>query len=107
MTQVTAGCHEKFYERFMTLIIPFHIWRKTLVFLGVLAACLFDLAFKARFGDAPFQLQLKDLLSLACVWLLALILMAVLLERYVRPLSHTGAIMTGFCGYALLSFLVP
>ena len=91
----------------MTITIPFHILRKSLVFLGILTACLFDLAFKGRFGDAPFQLPAQELIMFSCLWLVALALIAVLLERYVRPYSNTGAIMTGFCGYALMSFLIP
>lgn len=91
----------------MTITIPVSLLRILLVFLGVLTAGLFDLAFKARFGEAVFQRPPRELLVLSLCGFVVLILLSVLLERYVRPLSRVGAIMTGFCGYALLSFLVP
>ncbi len=33
-------------------------------------------------------------------------LIAFALERYVRPLSRRGSLMTGFCGYAVLALFV-
>jgi len=48
----------------------------------------------------------SQLYGLILFWVIAFLALAVLLERYVRPLSRMGAISTGFCGYALMSFLI-
>lgn len=94
----------------MTYFIPLRLRRALIVFAGVISACLFDLGIKDQGRDPVIILDHSEIGYIAGVGFLGLfVLMAIaaMLERYVRPLSNVGAISTGFCGYALISFLMP
>jgi len=77
------------------------------IYFGLIAAVSFDLTVHTRAEYPGLSAPADRLLLNAAVIMLLLFIMAMALERYVRPLSRAGALMTGFCGYALLRFLLP
>lgn len=91
----------------MRIVKTINLQRKLLVFSGVLFACMFDLIVNFKIRQIVLDLYKPVWIGWFILALLALTMWAVLLERYVRPLSTVGAISTGFCGYALASFLLP
>ncbi len=107
MTQVTAWRKEFPDIGGMRIVKKLNWQRKFLVFLGVLFACAFDLLVNFRFRQVVLDFYKPVWIAWMLLALLALFLGASFLERYVRPLSTAGAISTGFCGYALISFLIP
>jgi len=75
------------------------------VFLGLLSACLYDMSVNRHAGYVALDASAAIFATQVLFLMVALLLIAMLLERYVRPLSRAGALMTGFCGYALISFV--
>ena len=95
--------------RHMTVLTSYNMRRVFFVFAGVFSAAVFDLGVNSPMAALNFYDVSAHGDSMASVfvllWALILGLLAFALERYVRPMSRIGAISTGFCGYALISFL--
>lgn len=107
MTQVTARRKDIPDIWVMRIVKKLNWQRKFLVFAGVLFACAFDLLVNFRFRQVVLDFYKPVWIAWLLLALLALFLVASFLERYVRPLSTMGALSTGFCGYALASFIWP
>lgn len=107
MTQVTTRRKEIYNKAIMRLAKSLNWQRKMLVFAGVFFAFMFDSLVNRRVRHVTFDIYELTWLFWLTLGGMALFLCAVLLERYVRPLSTVGALSTGFCGYALASFIWP
>jgi len=78
-----------------------------IVFLGIVAAFVIDLAVKRGADYWGWADQLTPGPMVYAGAAIGFGLLAISLEGYVKPLSRTGALMTGFCGYAVLVLLLP
>ncbi len=105
MTHVTTARQEKPINRTMRNFKPYVLWTQVVTFLGILLACLFDTAFHARASALGLDTAFITLAEAAALFM-ALLVLAVCLERYVRPLSRSGALMTGVCGYAVMALVM-
>ena len=81
-------------------------WTQVVTFLGIVLACLLDNALNTRAGGYAFEPAFITLAEIIGVFTGVLVL-AICLERYVRPLSRSGALMTGVCGYAVMALVMP
>ena len=91
---------------FMSNFKPYVFWTQIVTFVGIVLACLLDNALNPRAGGFAIEPAFITLAEIAAVFT-GLLLLAICLERYVRPLSRSGALMTGVCGYAVMALVMP
>lgn len=92
------------------LMLRFSLYRaqnQLAVLFGLFCGALIDLAVRAGapdywFWDAFYVRPLSSALLLVG----SLCVLAIWLEGYIKPLSHIGALMTGFCCYAVIGLFL-
>jgi len=90
----------------MLVKLNHHVRYPVLIGLGIILAALIE------FAAQPDQLHFNIILyeTSLIIWVgggLILFGVTLILYRYIRPLSHMGALMTGICSYAIAALVLP